>query len=102
MYHELNANSSLKHLKKNREYAKAAVEPTHLILKTQERKDWPLCSELFNFMSLQRVPCLLSFAWKKRNECSGFPVKTNMKGITKSSLGPFSCVVCNAASLLPR
>lgn len=33
---------------------------------------------------------------------SGFPVKTNMKGITESSLGLFSRVVCNAASLPPR
>lgn len=102
MYHEWNANSSRKHLKIKCRICQSCSRANAPNSKTQERKDRPSCSEVFNFMSLQRVPCLLSFAWKKRNECSGFPVKTNMKGITKSSLGPFSCAVCNAASLPPR
>lgn len=64
------------------------VKQTHLILKHKKG------SELFNFTTMERAPCLLSFAKKKKNECSGFPLKTNLKGITKSSLGTFSVVLC--------
>lgn len=41
---------------------------------------------------------------KKEKEVNAltFLQKTNMKGTTESSLGPFSCVLCNAASLLSR